>query len=392
MKIDAMILREDFYKINEATLETYFREVKKKQVSVKTQRWGGRNCMVVYSHLGVITTRRPGWKSLKFLLDEYNLRNRALKNIFAKMYVCACIFSLGLMSQSAVSLSDKEEISSTVLIFPANRKLRIYNFEAGYVDAIVKDAFTLKYFRTELSYRLHAEFDFVPRIIDYGENWYREQILPGQPLARIRKESLYQKCLTDVVENMGKLVQSSTIKHLEAKEYAGGLYAEIHSQLELAKERKGIRSYSIVSRIAEIAFRQASQLNKKVPVAPSHGDLQSGNVWVDTTAEKTYIIDWETYGWRSVWYDCATILLSILRAGKLKEMMEKRETDAVREALFRNDAVKEYRMNSVMGILVLEDILFYLEDMLELPESWGADIFDRIAGELELMGWSEIDE
>jgi len=387
LKIDAMILREDFYKISDATLERYFREVEGKEVHVKTVKHGLRNCLVVYPHLGAITTRWPGYETLKFLLSEYNIRNKPIKNLLAKAYVLFCLFTFGLFSQCCVHLTGNIEIERSMLIFPANRKLRIYNFKTGYVDAIVKESFTLKYFQTELSFRLENHFEFVPQIADSGEGWYREVILPGQPLARIREEILYRKCLGDTVKHMNTIIQAGEIKYVDAKEYADNLYRDICEKMEIARQKKHIRSYEGVLEIAGKAYEKAGGLGEKVPVAPSHGDLQSGNVWVDAASEKTYIIDWETYGWRSVWYDCATILLSTRRAGKLKEMMENRDTNFVKEALFQNDKNKDYKMESVIAIIVMEDILFYLEDMLELPEAYGADIFDRIAGEFGMMGW-----
>ena len=46
-----------------------------------------------------------------------------------------------------------------------------------------------------------------------------------------------------------------------------------------------------------------------------------------------------------------------------------------------------YEMEAVMGILLLEDIQFYLEDMLELPFDFGGEIFDRIISEYHNIKW-----
>ena len=67
--------------------------------------------------------------------------------------------------------------------------------------------------------------------------------------------------------------------------------------------------------------------------------------------------------------------------------MKNHKTDFVKNAILKNDIEKNYNMKAVIGILTLEDIMFYLDDMLELPQDFGGDIFNRIAREFDMMGW-----
>ncbi len=159
--------------------------------------------------------------------------------------------------------------------------------------------------------------------------------------------------------------------------------------METAKEKKHIDCYELILEIAKAAAAKAALLEAPLPTVESHGDLQAGNVWVDSKNKKTYILDWETHERRSIWYDCATLLLSTRRAGKLKDMMDSRDTQAVKDAVLHNDSRKDYNMLAVMGIITLEDVLFYRDDMLELPQDFGGDIFNRLAGELDAMGWRQ---
>ena len=41
---------------------------------------------------------------------------------------------------------------------------------------------------------------------------------------------------------------------------------------------------------------------------------------------------------------------------------------------YSNYSSEQYR--GIKGIVLLEDLVFYLEDMLELPENWGVELFD----------------
>ena len=122
---------------------------------------------------------------------------------------------------------------------------------------------------------------------------------------------------------------------------------------------------------------------KVIPTCQSHGDFQGGNIWVDD-AGKTWIYDWETVGRRSVWYDSAVLCYSLRRSygwGGLTALPEP-------EKLLNCDCQKQYRLpeyHAIKGIVLLEDILFYLEDMLELPENWGGSIYDAFIGRIEKL-------
>lgn len=388
MIIDAMVQREDFYNINEVTLKRYFSVVQGKDVDLKTKSYNPFGRIFIYPHLGSIMTRVPDRRIRKYWLNEYNVRNNIPKYIAAKLYVYACFFSFGLLAGKELHICGDQVFDSSIVIIPVNRKIRIYNFGTGCVDAIVKDSFSNKYFNNELTFRLNNKYDFVLPIIAHGNDWYREKILPGQPLARLKSKQLYSKCTNEVVEFIG-ILANDTLRYVDAMSYSNNLYDEIMRKISLARDNKKIGSYEKVVAIAVAALNSATLLNAPLPTVVSHGDLQSGNVWVDVENNRTYIIDWETHERRSIWYDCATLLLSTRRANKLKEMMVNCESDAIKRAVLMNDNNKRYYMRAVMGIITLEDIMFYLDDMLELPQDFGGAIFDRIAGELDMMGWRQ---
>jgi hypothetical protein len=391
LKIDAMVEREDFYKIAERTLVEYYLAVYNKNISIKVASPSIRSKILVYPKINAITTRFPGKKVIAYSYDEFNVRNNFWKFVLAKIYVTLCMFTGGLFAEKSIIFSDYSLFNGNILISPANRKIRIYDFENGVVDAIIKDSFTKRYFKNEMDFRLNYSYDFVLPIIKHGDNWYREEILPGQPLARIKNQRLYNKCIVETVSCMKKIAED-TLQLVDSKEYSINLFKDISKKLLVARGIKKIKYFDIITEIAQIALKKAQLLNAPLPVVESHGDLQSGNVWVDKKSEKTYIIDWETHEKRSIWYDCATILLSIRRANKLKEMAGNCNTDAIRKAVLENDTRKEYNMQAVMGIIILEDIMFYLDDMLELPSDFGGDIFDRITLEMDKMGWRDVSE
>lgn len=389
MKIKGMVQREDFYRINESTLKKYYKAVYGKDVAIKTKAYSFLNRILIYPNIGTEMTRFPGRKVLKYLLSEYNVRNSLAKYIIAKTYVFACFFSFGLLGGKGLEISDRQLFDNNTAVIPANRKIRIYNFTSGTVDAVVKDTFTTKYFDNELAFRLNNKYDFILPIKEHGDDWYREGILQGQALARISDPGIYEKGEKDALASIG-IIAAATLEYTDAAVYAKELLAGITEKIRTAAIQKHITCGDAVMDTAQAACAQAVLLNTPLPTVLSHGDLQAGNIWVDKEKGKTYLLDWETVERRSIWYDCATLLLSTRRANKLKEMMENCETAAVKAAVLANDNRRDYPMHAVMGIITLEDILFYLDDMLELPQDFGCDIFTRIAGELDAMGWRKI--
>ncbi len=160
-------------------------------------------------------TRVPGKKVRKYLLNEYNVRNSVIKYVIAKAYVLACFFSFGVLGGKGLEISDRKLFHNNMAVIPANRKIRIYDFKSGTVDAIVKDTFTKKYFSNELAFRLNSKYDFVLPVKEHGGDWYREDILQGRALARITEEPVYQECLADAAQYIGALAKA-TLEYTDA--------------------------------------------------------------------------------------------------------------------------------------------------------------------------------
>ena len=116
-----------------------------------------------------------------------------------------------------------------------------------------------------------------------------------------------------------------------------------------------INNKSDVIEIAE-KLTKLAMANEEIEIRFSHGDLQSGNIWIENKTNKIFIIDWESWGMRSKWYDIATLYQN-LRPGGL-------------EAYFSVEVLIEER-----AVVILEDLIFYLEELMSLPMNFGQDQF-----------------
>ena len=386
MKIDQMLLREDFYSINENTLQSYFKTVCGVEVIVSTSNKPISKSVFVYPRINAIISRYPSKNVRKYIFTEFSSPKGIVENLQWKFYVALCLFTGGFWSSKVLNFMPVNPINDEILIWPCNRKIRIFNFSKGYVDSIIKEGFTDRYFNKEVSFRLNSIYHFVPKIARYGDNWYREELLYGQPLSRVKNKEQLEKSRLETLRNIEKLV-GDTLKYVKADEYSSELMRRIDDLLLKATNVKNISTSEDILNVATIAKKYSRLLEFDIPVALSHGDLQSGNIWVDTKKGSTYIIDWETNAYRSIWYDPATFLLSIRRNDGVYDMISKRHSEKVKSAVLINDSVKTHDIDGVVGIIVLEDIIFCLEDNLELQSNWGKENIDELGRQLGKIEW-----
>ena len=157
MKISQMIKREDFYRINAETLDRYFGQY----TDVKTK-------LYVYPQLNAIITARPSKQVKEYLLCEYKVRGSYVKRMIASLYVEICLSSLGIMSSHKYEVAS--DVTSDVLIYPCNKKYRIFDFAENVTEVIPKESFPLTNLKREIEFRTSRGIpDFVPRMISYSD-------------------------------------------------------------------------------------------------------------------------------------------------------------------------------------------------------------------------------
>lgn len=370
-----MIQRENFYSLLINTLITYYQEVFHDKLSISITN--KKTDILIFENLGSIHKRHSNSKIFKYWMNEYNIRNKPIKYLVAKIYVISCFLFKDLLAQKYLQISPSGLFHDSIAIIPANRKIRIFDFKNNYVDAIVKDGFTSKFFNNEVDFRLKTQYSFVPKIINHGKNWYREEILKGKPLARIKNNSLYTQSLNKINSYLAQ-INLDTVQEVDNHEYINSIYQRLVKKLARANNEKNIRYYNEISNIIEVLKNITLGRNYQINIVLSHGDLQSGNIWVETNGE-VKILDWETHSIRSEWYDKLIVERSLRRSKKLKELI-----DDVR----RNIKIVDFEDQIyVVALFCLEDLEFYLDDLLELPKDFGNKIFDRVSREFILMGW-----
>lgn len=379
MDLSSMLEREDFFGLFFSTVEKYYREALGEEISFSFAKDRKKSNIVIKPYLSAATSIHMSSKARAFFYSEWNIRNSIIKNVLAKTYVSILTRTGKLFSQFQFTMLPDNLVNDDVVIAPNNRSIRIFDYGDRTVGCIVKAGFSKKFFDNQLQFRKSYHYDFMVPLISYGNDWFREPIMYGHPLARTTDRHAYSMGVRDSMVAVGELALDTYIEKKPC-EYITPLLKKAERLVIEAKEKKGISKYDETLILLKAISDTLSDVSFIIPTCISHGDLQSGNIWVDKSG-KTIVYDWETVDRRSVWYDASVLQYSLRRHEGWGSFF----TLPAPEKVVVSDRRKNYtsvEYNSIKHVILLEDILFYLEDMLELPEKWGAELYDAFIGRL----------
>ena len=381
MTIYEMLFREDIYGIMEKTLKEYYQKVHSEDVEVKVERSAFKNFYVIYPRLGVAMARIPSASVLRDIYAQFNVQGNMLRKMAAWGYITLCALTFGLLGSRSMKVGKKAFRDRMVYVMPCNRKIRVFNYREGYVDAILKVGFSDSNFKNELQYRVHPQYEFIPGLLKSGDRWYREKIIKGSGLVRL-PEPDYSRIEAEI-KTLLKPFYEEKYHLLDANDYCKKLADYVEAKLPDLKDRKNIVSTQYLHTVIEKCLGVVKEKGKEVPIVVSHGDLQTGNILVDDATGKICIYDWETAGERSVWYDMGRFLLYSQRKDKYAYMVNHRNDQEVRDSLLLFDKDKARDMDVVISILILEEMVAFTDEICDLPGSMGTEIMDRLTDELK---------
>lgn len=330
MKITEMLQREDFYQINRDTLSEYYGNCAEKKK------------LYIYPRLNAIVVKHPSKAVEEYLLTEYDVRGNALKRLAVQMYVKLCLNSFGRMADQSIELNNSA--TPNTLIYPCNRKYRIFDFVKQTVSVQIKSGFPTEQLRHEIAFRTRKDLPgFVPTLVSHTAFGYTERIIDGRPLARITDDfEKYKRAAFDQLSAYANQFNET----VTGNDYAVKLSEKAN---KLAKEIDIDLKSLLKSLVAGISKLQ------EIVTTFSHGDLQMGNIWIENKTNKVFIIDWESWGTRSSFYDKAA-LFNGLRPGDISKYLNK-EGIATEEK----------------AVVLLEDLVFQLEEYSSLPGQFGLE-------------------
>lgn len=378
--------REDVLEILKETLEKYFVQRTEEEVHIEYSNKVRPESFVLVPKLGMIMRPFPCKEIRKHYYDSYNIRDSIVKNFGAKLLVFIATHSKRLLSlPQYLNVKPFDIVGDKTIFAVCNRTIRIFDYNTGSTVSIQKAGFSDKYFKQHLAFRINSAYDFVPPLLSYGNSWFEEKILDGVMLARVTDKAAYSRAIEYALNDMS-LIAKNTLQYLDAQTYLFDLVEYIKKNLKKALDIKEISSFDSAEQYISLLEKQALHIDEPIPTVVSHGDFQGGNILV--TSDNVWIIDWETNGRRSAWFDAITLQFATRYHGGIMQLTKVcMENDTIQKMMRVYEC--EFEPKKIVTIFLLEDMKFYLEDMLELPGSAGKLSFDNYMQEIIETNWEE---
>lgn len=371
-----MIKRENFYSILINTLNQHYKEDDLCFTMSNDHHIGTVLC--VYNKLNAIISTDPSKEVIRYLKNEYSLNAFIIKRIAVNFYTEACFKSKGFFSKK-IKLSTKHNISydsTNLMIFPCNKKIRVFNFLSKTVDVLLKDNFPRSAMINEIKARNAHNSVHIKPILEYGDKWYREEIINGVPLARITNPEKYHCFKKKAFDALVSIRKNHSLKK-NVQLYINDLFQSIGKLMQITLIGKQMiiqRIYMIIS----ILKNELSEFDSEITMNLSHGDFHHGNIWIENETSKIILIDWEAYDQRSEWYDLFVLYGGLRETEGLKRFLKKNTSFPTELARL----VDRNKFHHICFLVLIEDLFFRLNDLKNNPPGVGIHEIDFYSKEL----------
>lgn len=268
---------------------------------------------------------------------------------------------LPLFSVAGFSVAPEIPGASNILILAGGRRIRIFDYATGKCRAMLRPGVDTGMIEREIELRGAKQRGPFVTIVDFNldKGWFEEPIFDGYNLARLplrynSKRLQIQACAglrqwqkplkrkentADYLENLGKKIQKALIR-FAALPGCGGL--------------------SLLDRVTQLA-RIAEEITPLFS-APSHGDLQPGNIMVSSDGHRTILVDWEFSARRAEHYDSFVLALGSRWSGQLASNAARYLRRGRSIPLLESLNFNAGNRRAALALFLIEDLLFYLEE------------------------------
>lgn len=361
MKISEMLAREDFYSILPQTLNHYADFLGIEPGSVAVVGKGADAKLFVNEKLNAIIASKPSKQVKNYLRTEYTVGGNPLRKLAVAAYLTAAMTFVKSNAQRGLKIGFAQK-TDDILIYPCNKKIRLFDFKEGVVHTVLKEGFPDIYIKRETEFRLKNNAAFIPKITRNGDGCYSETIIRnGRPLARIQDAAFVEKKKSESL----RLLTTLTVqpRKVDAKIY---LLALKDRCLWMLAAKEG---FNANERVAALFDGWLSKIQDcTVDLVVSHGDFQPGNIWIDESG-KIVIIDWETVKERTPFYDYAALYCSLRNHGGLNNLCRRIRTDN------HLSTIEGCPVDTVLALILAEELEYQTEELISFPGTMGIEMF-----------------
>ena len=369
MKISEMLAREDFYAILPQTLNHYAEFLGIEPGSVTVLGKGETADLYVNEKLNAIIASKPSKQVKDYLRTEYTVAGSPLRKMAVAAYLTAAMTFVKSNAQRGLKIKLNGDVDD-ILIYPCNKKIRLFDFSSGVVYTVLKEGFPDIYIKRETEFRLKHEAAFIPKITRNGDGCYSETIIRnGRPLARIQDAAFVEEKKRESLQLLSSLNERP--RKVMAKAYLTELKDRCLGMLA------GKEGFVAGKRVAALFDGWQKMLQDcSVDLVVSHGDFQPGNIWIDANG-KIIIIDWETVKERTPFYDYAALYCSLRNHGSLYNLCDRIRTNG------HLSTIEGCPADTVLSLILAEELEYQTEELISFPGKMGLEMYMNKIKEFE---------
>ncbi len=268
------------------------------------------------------------------------------------------------------------EHARDLLIMPGNMRIKVFDYREQRILNLVKEGFPVTFVDTERMVRSQPIWDFVLPMVDLRSTAYWETMITGVSIDRLhpRERAGIEHKVQDILYEM----QQKDREVVVARQYAGQLREGIARLLqELSGQQMGnTQEGSTILDLTNVLENAISE--DEVILSASHGDFQNGNIFCSEEGRIT-VLDWETYGKRSLGYDILTYFYQFRYRrdfpGRIQQYLKAENWAEISTRYYGRATDKR----QILCIYFLEDLIWLLNESLQTPEKRMTDSLKQYA-------------
>jgi hypothetical protein len=373
MKISAMLEREDFYLILERTLAEHKDKIGIDDGKIKVGAVSRKDKLFVNTRLNAILAKHPSEAVEDYLKTEYHISGSLPRRLIVKAYLWTSTFFVPPFAQKSIRVNFKNHVViSNVLIYPCNKKIRLFDFNEGVVYTMLKDGFPSLYIDRETAFRLIRTEPFVPRIDQHYKGFYSERIINGKPLARINDKNLVDECKKKALQYI--LSMTDEADRIRVADYINVIKENCLDQL---RQKSSFKESDFVKSIFETILSVNS--DEEITLVTSHGDLQPGNIWIRDDGQ-IVIIDWETVKKRSRYYDYVALYFGLRKKNSYQRV--------IGQIMCSNEIqrmVDTCSLETITKVVLAEELAYQTEELISFPDNIGVKEYLQVLNEYKTI-------
>lgn len=352
--------REDVYGILKDTLEYYFDS--SVTIGSTVPQTNGKEVYLCFPRINAIIPR-----DFTYDLKEYVKRDNRITYSFIRKSIMS-VYLYGVFNfpkkfmDKTLILDNPPKNSNDLLIYPGNKKIKIINFTNETIDNVLKNSFNGKWFSKELEIRENPKWDFVLPVTKIKKGVYREQLIIGYAYPRLDQE--IQLFFLPKIKSYITQMQSS-YKEEKLGIYKKDLLDTLQNSFEIIGHKITQDQLKSILKFANKLLNLIRFDNELIRLTFSHGDLQKGNVFLQNDSNKLWILDWETWGIRSEYYDRMIFYYNMRNSNQLVENISIMIKEQGEKLSLTSDKIPYLR--DFIAIFIVEDIIWQADETMVLP-------------------------